>query len=288
VARVAVLGANGMLGHMASLRLAGMHEVVAIVRRGPDALSRLPLRASVITGIDVREPAAVRAVLHRQRPDVVLNCIGLIKQRPEAKDTALAIELNALLPHRLAADCAGIGAKLIQISTDCVFSGRRGNYSEADEPDPIDSYGRTKLLGEITDPPHLTLRTSIIGPQLEGNEGLVAWFLSQAGRPVKGYRRAIFSGLTTSALADVLDRIIAEQPALSGLYHVASRPIAKFDLLAGLATRIGWSSAIEPVDLPLIDRSLDGRRFLAATGIEVPAWDDMLDELTDWMMMKAA
>ena len=282
MARVAVIGANGMLGHLACRELARRHDVIAVLRRTPEAGSPLAAAlagSTVVAGLDVRAPGAVAAMLAQYRPDVVVNCVGLIKQRPEAADTGLAIELNALLPHRLAAACDDHGAKLLQISTDCVFSGRRGFYAESDPPDPVDSYGLSKQLGEVTAHPHLTIRTSIIGPQLEGSEGLVAWFLSQAGREVRGYTRAIFSGLTTRALSAVLGSIIADHPGLSGLYHVAAQPISKFDLLSRLANRLDWRGGIVPVDEPAIDRSLDGSAFRHATGIVIPDWDVMLDEL---------
>lgn len=282
MARVAIIGANGMLGHVASRELARSHEVVAMLRRQPVAGSSLAAAlaaAEVVAGVDVREPGVVARVLRERRPDVVVNCVGLIKQRPAAADIGLAVELNALFPHRLAAACASVDARLIQISTDCVFSGRRGLYRESDQPDPVDTYGVSKWLGEVTAPPHLTIRTSIIGPQLEGSEGLVAWFLSQSGRPVRGYTRAVFSGLTTAALAEVLASVIDAHRGLTGLYHVASRPIAKFDLLSRLAARIGWTTPIKPVDQPALDRSLDGTLFLEATGILVPSWDAMLDRL---------
>ncbi len=282
MARVAVIGASGMLGHVASRDLARDHAVVAALRRAPEPGSKLAealAGAEVVSGLDVRAPGAVAALIARVRPDVVLNCVGLIKQRPEAADTALAIELNALFPHRLAAACDAHGAKLIQVSTDCVFSGRRGLYTEDDQPDPVDGYGLSKWLGEVRAAPHLTIRTSIIGPQLEGTEGLVGWFLSQQGRAINGYTRAVFSGLTTRALAAVLGSIIADHPELTGLTHVAAAPISKFDLLRGLATRIGWRGTITPVDAPAIDRSLDGSRFRHATGIAIPDWDSMLDAL---------
>lgn len=284
MARIAVIGAGGMLGHVASRVLARDHQVIAVVRSQPQPGSPLAaalLGAEVVPGIDVRASGAVDHVLGHHRPDVVLNCVGLIKQRPEAADTALAIELNALFPHRLAASAEAVGARLIQVSTDCVFSGRRGGYREDDQPDPVDTYGISKWLGEVTAAPHLTIRTSIIGPQLEGREGLIAWFMSQAGREVRGYRRAVFSGLTTRALSEVLGKVVAGHPGLSGLYHVAAEPIGKYDLLSRLAARIGWTSPIIPVDEPAIDRSLDGTRFAAATGIAIPGWDPMLDGLAD-------
>ncbi len=282
MARIAVIGAGGMLGHVASRELARDHAVVATLRAVPEPGSRLAMELAgteIVSGFDVRAPGAIAALLAQHEVDVVLNCVGLIKQRPEAADTALAIELNALLPHRLAAACDAHGAKLIQVSTDCVFSGRRGLYAESDQPDPVDSYGLSKWLGEVRTPPHLTIRTSIIGPQLEGTEGLVGWFLSQEGRDIKGYTRAVFSGLTTRALAAVLGTVIADHADITGLYHVAAAPIGKFDLLSRLSKRVGWRGSIQPVDAPAIDRSLDGSHFRHATGIASPDWDTMLDAL---------
>jgi dTDP-4-dehydrorhamnose reductase len=279
MARIAILGANGMLGHVACRELSSSHEVIAMIRRTDAGHLKPILRANeIITGVDALD-RRLETVLRSVAPQIVVNCVGLVKQRPEARDTMLAIEINALLPHRLARACDEIGAKLVHLSTDCVFSGKRGGYPETDVPDPVDTYGRSKLLGEVTAPPHLTLRTSMIGPQLEGEEGLVAWFLAQRGRAIKGYTRAIFSGLTTLALSRVIGEILERHPTLSGLYHLAAEPISKYDLLTGLAARFDWRDPIEPVDSPAIDRSLDGRRFVEATGIKVPSWNEMLDEL---------
>jgi dTDP-4-dehydrorhamnose reductase len=282
VARIAILGANGMLGHRACRELAASHEVVAIIRRTGEDANRLASLLGVnrlISGIDLFDKEKVKTALYEAGPEIVLNCAGVVKQRPEASDMIHAIEINALLPHRLVQICDEIGAKLVHLSTDCVFSGNRGHYSEADMPDPVDTYGRTKLLGEVAAPSHLTLRTSMIGPQLEGQEGLVAWFLAQRGKAIKGYTRAIFSGLTTAALSRVMDQIFSAHPSLCGIYHVAAAPISKFDLLTRLGARLGWTAPIEPVDVPAIDRSLDGKRFREATGIAIPSWDEMLDEL---------
>ncbi|HLG48269.1 MAG TPA: sugar nucleotide-binding protein [Reyranella sp.] len=170
------------------------------------------------------------------------------------------------------------GARLIHISTDCVFSGRRGGYRESDTPDPVDLYGLSKLLGEVGTPPHLTLRTSFIGPQLSGREGLLAWFLAQRGT-IKGYGKAIFSGLTTCALARVIERVIDGPLPLSGLYHVAASPISKYALLCDIERRLQRGITIERDDSFECDRSLDGHRFANASGISVPGWDEMLDGL---------
>src|SRR5207253_2340396 len=147
-------------------------------------------------------------------------------------DPVVCLSINSLFPHRLARLCHAAKARLIHVSTDCVFSGRKGNYTEADQPDAEDLYGRSKLLGEVQGPGCLTLRTSIIGRELDTRQGLVEWFLSNQGRKVKGYRRAIFSGLTTDALSELIGRIILNHPDLEGLWHVASAPINKFELIS--------------------------------------------------------
>jgi dTDP-4-dehydrorhamnose reductase len=212
------------------------------------------------------------------KPDVVVNCIGIVKQLDAAHDPVPSISVNALFPHRLAALVQAADARLLHVSTDCVFSGRGGGYTEADEPDPVDLYGRTKLLGEVVGAGALTVRTSIVGRELGTTQGLLEWFLAQSG-PVRGYARAIFSGVTTEALAEVLAEIAAHHSALSGVWHVASEPITKLELLHRLAHTFGHAVAIEPDDRLAIDRSLDGSRFVAATGIETPSWDDMLAQL---------
>jgi dTDP-4-dehydrorhamnose reductase len=284
VFRIAVIGANGMLGHAICRRLSQTHAVEALIRRsGCEAEALAPRLGDchVTGGVDVRDADALRLALRRTMPPIVINCVGLIKQKPEAQDASAAIAINAMLPHQLADIVGAWDGKLIQISTDCVFSGDRGGYTEDDGPDARDLYGLSKLLGEVTRAPHLTLRTSIIGPQLEGSEGLFGWFLAQRGGRIRGFTRAIFSGVTTAALADILARILDEHRDLCGLYHVASTPIAKFDLLTRLERRLRLGIEIEPSDAPVIDRSLDGARFTAATGIAPPSWDEMLDALAE-------
>src|SRR6185295_3880004 len=139
------------------------------------------------------------------------NAVGIVKQRPESEEAIASIEVNSLLPHRLAVGCRSLGAQLVHLSTDCVFSGTRGSYSESDLPDPVDTYGRSKLVGEATAEGAITLRTSMIGQGLSRKSGLIDWFLSQRG-PIQGYRNAIFSGLTTSELARVIRMVIEKHP----------------------------------------------------------------------------
>ncbi len=279
--RILILGGDGMLGHRVLRQFAPDHEVRVTVRQPLDAYRgyRLFDRANTFDKIDAREPAALPKVLGEFKPDAVINAVGVIKQRPDAKDGVLSIEVNSLFPHMLARLCEARGARLVHLSTDCVFSGAKGNYAETDRPDPVDVYGFSKLLGEVIRPHALTLRTSMIGTELARKTGLVEWFLSRRGKMIKGYRKAIFSGFTTAELARLIERLVTSHPEAAGLYHVSAAPISKFDLLSRLNDRLDLGIRIEPDDEVVVDRSLDSTRFRHDFGYTPPSWDAMLDEL---------
>jgi dTDP-4-dehydrorhamnose reductase len=270
--RVLVLGGDGMLGHELYRELRNHHETRATIR----SQSSEP---HVFAGVEVRGSNRIEEVIAQFRPAAVVNCIGIVKQRPESEEAIASIEVNALLPHRLAIACRAAGARLVQLSTDCVFSGEKGNYREEDRPDPVDVYGRSKLLGEVTGEGSLTLRTSMIGLGLNRKTSLVDWFLAQKGK-VHGYRKAIFSGLTTRELSRVIRMILEKHPQASGLYHLSVAPIDKYTLLVKLRERLGRSIDIVPVDEPRIDRSLDSTRFRRVFSYKPPEWDTMLEELS--------
>jgi dTDP-4-dehydrorhamnose reductase len=213
------------------------------------------------------------------QPQVVVNCIGLVKQAEALKDPLVSIEVNALFPHRLATLCQERGIRLIHISTDCVFSGRKGHYMENELSDAEDLYGRTKFLGEVSYNRCLTLRTSMIGRELGTSHGLIEWFLSQEGRTVGGYTRAIFSGFTTNALAEIIARIVDKQPEMCGVWHVASDPISKFALLSLVKQIYGLDIKINPDETVVCDRSLNADRFRQATGFVPPTWYDMIEQM---------
>lgn len=277
--RILVLGASGMLGHaiVRSLAIDGnMHQVVA-VSRSLDLRSCFPelSRIDSITGVDVENTDVLLDIFNRARPDFVINCVGLVKQRDDANNPLAVLPVNAMLPHRLACLCAMVGARLIHFSTDCVFQGTRGNYIEDDISDATDLYGKSKYIGEVHDPNVITLRTSIIGHELRGAQGLIEWFLSQKGA-VQGYRNAIFSGLPTVELATVIRDYILHGKEMSGLFHVAAAPISKFDLLSLVARVYDRDIIIEPNETICIDRSLDGSQFRAATGYVAPEWPELI------------
>ncbi len=276
--KILILGVSGMLGN-AMLRVmteTGVHDVCGTTRSS-SALSHFnpKLASCVMTGLDVEQFDVLVSVFEKFRPDVVVNCIGLVKQLTAAEDPLQALAINSIFPHRLARLCSLIGARLVHVSTDCVFSGNRGNYCESDFPDANDLYGRSKLLGEVAYSHTITLRTSIIGPQLSGAHGLVAWFLAQDQR-IKGYRRAIFSGLPTVELSRIVRDVVLPNPDLSGLFHVAAKPINKYELLKVLALAYAKEIEIEPDDRLVIDRSLNEDRFRAATGYVAAPWPDLI------------
>jgi dTDP-4-dehydrorhamnose reductase len=279
--RALILGGSGMLGHKLWSVLSRTCDTHATFRMIPAMVHRIDSLdlLNAHAGVAVEDFDSVKKVIKNLSPNVVVNCIGLVKQSVAAKDPIQAITVNGLFPHKVATLCREIGSRLIQISTDCVFSGRRGNYSEMDLPDPPDLYGRSKLLGELTDPTFLSVRTSIIGRELSGTTGLIEWFLSQKDKTVRGFKRAIFSGLTTTALSNILDRIISERKILSGVWHIASNPISKFELLQRIACAGNLQIEIEPDEEFICDRSLNGRAFAAETGINTPDWDEMITGL---------
>jgi dTDP-4-dehydrorhamnose reductase len=224
---------------------------------------------------------SVVSLFAKVRPEVVINCIGLVKQLSEADDPLVALPINALLPHRLARLCAASGARLIHLSTDCVFSGSKGMYLETDISDAKDLYGRSKYLGEVDYTNAITLRTSIIGHELDGARSLIGWFLSQNGR-VKGYRRAVFSGLPTVVVARVIRDYVIPRPDLHGLFHLSAEPINKYDLLKLVAQTYGKQIDIEPDEQLVIDRSLDSSRFRNETGFQPAPWPELIRDMHDF------
>jgi dTDP-4-dehydrorhamnose reductase len=232
--------------------------------------------AQIVDGIDIADLDRLTDLFAEVVPDVVINCVGVIKQLAAAKDPVVSIAINSLFPHRLARLSAARKARLIQISTDCVFTGRRGNYLESDVPDAEDLYGRTKLLGEVDYPNAITLRTSIIGHEIGSAVSLVDWFLSQPGPQVYGYRKAIYTGLPTVELARVMRDVVIPRPEFRGMWHVSSDPINKYELLRLVSEVYGKSIVILPDDSVRIDRSLDGTRFRDATGYKAPSWPELI------------
>jgi len=281
--RVLILGGSGMLGHKVWQTFAPRFDTYVTFRGSADGYTgaRLFNPERSISGVSAQDFDSLTETFSIVKPEVVVNCIGIVKQKTEANDPIASIAVNALFPHQLAQLCGEQGVRLIQLSTDCVFAGRKGNYSEKDTPDAEDLYGRTKLLGEVAGANCLTVRTSMIGRELNSAHGLVEWFLAQEGKRVRGFKRAVFSGFTTQELADLLGRIISEYPELSGLWHVAAAPINKFDLLSLIRDVYELNVEIELDDSFNCDRSLNGARFSKATGFTPSSWPEMIRRMRD-------
>lgn len=279
--KVLVIGITGMLGNALFRRLGqapGIEALGTLRSAGGRAHFDAAFHPRIRSGVDAIDFDSVTAAVAWARADVIINCVGLIKQLDAASDPVQAISLNALFPHRLAALASASGARLVHVSTDCVFSGRQGHYRESDAPDATDLYGRSKLLGEVAYPHTITLRTSIIGRELASAHALVDWFLAQSGT-VSGYTRAVFSGVPTVELADIIIERVLPHPELSGLYHVAAAPIAKYDLLSLVSEAYGTPTVLVADDRLVIDRSLDASRFNAATGYTPAAWPSLIDKM---------
>lgn len=277
--RLLVLGANGMLGNTVLRWFANdpTYMVVGSVRRAESlrGLREHMPAVQVVEGIDACDLPSLRRLFAEVRPEVVINCIGVVKQLVGAEAPAVAIPINALLPHRLARLAQACGARLVHISTDCVFTGARGAYSELDEPDAVDLYGRSKLMGEVDYANAVTLRTSIIGHELSTSHALLGWFLAQEGA-VSGFTNALFSALPTVELARVIQGFVLPNAGLRGTYHVAGPTISKHDLLHLVARVYGRRNPIIAEPVPVLDRSLNAGRFQAATGYTAPSWDEMV------------
>lgn len=278
---VLIVGCSGMLGHKLWQVLSRDHDTRVTFRESFSRYAFLGLfdAGRAVTNVSAHDFDTVVRAFASARPEVVVNCIGIVKQQAAAKDPLQSIAINSLFPHRLAGLCQATGARLIHISTDCVFSGSKGNYTETDAPDAEDVYGRSKLLGEVSGEGCLTIRTSIIGRELESSHGLVEWFLSQQGKTVRGYQKAIFSGFTTLALARIIGNIIEKHSSLEGLYQVSAEPISKFDLLHLVKENYGCKIEIEPDSAFLCDRSLISERFRTATRFVPPSWPEMIKEM---------
>lgn len=279
--RILIFGASGMLGHKLYQRLSLDHEVFGTIRTEFSQIERFGIfdAERVLEHVDAGDRKSVAAAIGRVAPDCIVNAIGVIKQIPKAGDSKTMVELNAVFPRELARLADSAGCRLITISTDCVFDGSRGSYSESDDPDARDMYGMTKFLGELDGPNCLTLRTSIIGRELGTAHSIVEWFLQQRGGEVRGFTKAIYSGFSTIEMARIIRMILADHPGLSGIYNVSSEPISKFGLLNLLNEGYSANVRIEPSDELVIDRSLDSSRFRFETGYEPPTWSAMVREM---------
>jgi dTDP-4-dehydrorhamnose reductase len=280
--KVLILGGTGMLGHVLLTQLS-LHQDLDVyaTSRTYANLNRWfssDFRQKIRPEVDADNFDTVTRSFASIQPDIVINCIGLIKQLLMANDPLSAIKINSLLPHRVSLLCRAAGARMIHISTDCVFDGTKGYYKEDDPSDAKDLYGRSKFLGEVAYPHCVTLRTSIIGHELKGKLGLIEWLLAQQGK-ARGFTRAIYSGFPTVELARIISDYVLFNTDLSGVYQVSSDPISKYDLLRLIAERYSKEIEIEPFNDFVLDRSMNSSVFQKATGYSPPSWTNLIDSM---------
>jgi dTDP-4-dehydrorhamnose reductase len=277
--KVLILGATGLLGYALLRRLAfadGIEVVGSVRNLNGSHQFATELRGRLVQVGDLTDLTELNLLFQQVQPNVVINCVAAA--RSEWADLGRMAAVFSLLPRRIDWLCAKSGARFIQISSDGVFSGSRGGYTEQDIPDATDNYGIVKQLGETTRSGSLNIRTSVVGHTLSGNAGLVDWFLAQS-ETCRGFVKSVFSGLTNTEIARIIERIILEWPYLEGTYHLASEPISKYDLLNMLARRYGKRIDIVADDSLAIDRSLIAEKFRLATGYCTRGWVELIDEL---------
>ncbi len=281
--RILIIGGTGMLGHKLVQKLRTNAEVWSTIRQGFSDVSHFGIfdEKRTITRLNVIDFDQVAKAIRQIKPDVIINAVGVIKQLPSANDVVRTLTLNSLFPQRLAMLRADLDFRLITISTDCVFDGQEGNYSEDDIPNANDLYGQSKRWGEVSSEGCLTIRTSIIGRELATRHSLFEWFLANKGGNVKGFSKAIYSGFPTIVFADIIRDLIFEQPDLYGLFHVSSEPINKFELLGLVRSAYDVEIEIEKFADFAIDRSLDSSRFRRLTGFAPRSWPEMVEMMAN-------
>jgi dTDP-4-dehydrorhamnose reductase len=277
--KILIFGGGGMLGHKLIQCWQNKFDVRSTIRTDYTKYQQFEFfdRNRLIESVEVENFQSIEQTIRDVRPNVIVNAVGIIKQLPSAKNVIKTLQINSIFPHHLAELGEKYGARLITISTDCVFSGTKGNYTEDDITDAQDLYGRSKNLGEVTNENCLTLRTSIIGRELNGAHSLVEWFLSNQGKTVKGYVKAIYTGFPTVVFADIIADLIENHPNLSGLYQVSSEPINKYDLLKLIRDAYRADIRIEPFEDFVIDRSLDSTKFRNDVGFKPLEWSKMIE-----------
>jgi dTDP-4-dehydrorhamnose reductase len=278
--KILILGITGMLGNSMFRFFSNKNtfDVYGTSRSKTPINFFKHVNDKIFYGIDFKDQKKFFDFLVKIKPDVVINCVGITKHKKNINNHLEIVKINTLLPLHMELLAKELNFRFIHISTDCVFSGTKGNYLESDFADAIDFYGRSKFLGEVNGVNCITLRTSIIGHEIETNYGLLNWFLKQ-NDCVYGFRNAIFSGITTLELSKIISDIILPKSDLDGLYHISSKAINKFDLLTLISAQYNKNIEILPNNDFVIDRSLNSKKFRILTGYEAPEWKSMIKEM---------
>tara|TARA_B100001769_G_C22111020_1_gene601027 strand:+ start:3235 stop:4095 length:861 start_codon:yes stop_codon:yes gene_type:complete len=277
--KILVIGRNGMIGNGIFEYLSEEYNTYGTLKKQISEYS-ISSNRNIFEGIDLTSISTIENLINRLEPNVVINCSGIIKQKSKDYSDEEHLYLNAKVPHLLLEICLKKDVRLINLSTDCVFDGKKGFYNDLDTPNAIDIYGTSKAIGEITKEGCLTIRTSTIGLEVDNNHGLIEWFLSQKGKEIRGYDNAIYSGLTIKELTRYIEHILINFPELNGLYNMASERISKYDLLSILARKIeNFKILINKDSEFFCDRSLNGEALDSITGFKVKSWEKMLSDL---------
>ena len=284
--KLIIFGCNGLIGNTLTKYFLskGNHETLGIVRNYEKISYFKPkLHPNFLIINNIFDFNKLENEIRNFGPDVVINCLGLTNKLKVRNVDIVEkyIQINSLFPHQLYKICANHGIRLIQLSTDCVFSGKKGFYNESDNPDPVDIYGKSKLLGELNYHNSLTIRKSVIGHEFFSKNGLLEWFLNK-NENVEGYRNAIFSGLTCLELADIINLYILPRRDLKGILHISGQPVSKHDLLKQIAREYNKNIKIIPNDTIKIDRSMDASNFNKLSGYKPKLWSDLIKSMREF------
>lgn len=279
--KILILGSTGLLGNsiLKYLSVKSEFKCFGTIRKNSDKKKLKNIKNIILYKVDFDKSNNLKKIFKKIKPNIIINCIGVVKQVLNKNMNSEIIKVNSFLPHHLS-ELANENNKIrfIHFSTDCVFSGVKGNYSEEDITDAKDIYGVSKMLGEVNYPNSITLRTSIIGHELNTKYSLLNWFLSQK-KSIKGYKNAIFSGLTAPEIAKVLVKYVVPNKKLKGIYHLSGKPISKYDLLYIIKNVYKKKIKIMPCLNIKIDRSLNSNLFKKKTGYKPPAWNKLIKEM---------
>jgi dTDP-4-dehydrorhamnose reductase len=281
---ILVLGATGLIGNRLVRTLSEDFDVFGTTRQlkfSNQKFYQLLKKENWLINTDPKKMFEIEAKIKKLKPNVIVNCLGITKQKAEAFDLQECVTVNALFPHQLSTICRELDIRLIHLSTDCVFSGQKGNYTEDDIPDPIDTYGRTKVLGDLLNTQDLTIRTSFVGREISSFMNLFEWAIRNKNKKIQAYPNAIYSGLTTLTLSQIIKTIIVEHPTLFGLWHISSEPVSKYELLSNLNKELALKIDIQKDESFICDRSLNSDSFRKKTLIKIPNWSEMIKEFID-------
>ena len=288
--KILILGSNGLVGNTITRYFFEKenYQTIAILRDCTKLkLFHKKFHQKFLVIENILDYEETKKIIKSVKPDILINCLGITNK--EMKINPMQIEkfitINSLFPHWLQRLCSNIDARLIHFSTDCIFSGNKGFYSENDIPDPPDIYGRSKLLGELNYENTLTIRKSVIGHELASKKGLLEWFLAQ-NNYVQGYKNVIFSGITVLELARLIDTYIIPRSDLKGILNISGQSISKFDLLKILANVYNKSIEIIPNESMNINRTLNGSQFNKLTGYRISSWSSLIKSMYEFNLLK--